>query len=250
MPPASHYDTHGHGYSRHRRAEPRIAARIHAALGDARTVVNVGAGAGSYEPEDRYVLAIEPSATMRAQRPAHLVPAISAYAEALPLDDASVDAAMAIITVHHWEDVARGLRELRRVARGPVVVLTLDLDAFGGYWLVADYGPELLAVERKLFPGPAEIAAALGDARIEPIPVPAGCQDGFVEAYYGRPEAYLDASVRSAQSVWRRLAPGVESRIVAALSDDLASGAWDDRHGSLRSQPEYESTLRLIVAGG
>jgi SAM-dependent methyltransferase len=243
------YDRHGHGYADHRRADPRIAARIHAALGEARKVVNVGAGAGSYEPEDRYVLAIEPSATMRLQRPPRLAPAIDARAEALPLDDASVDAAMAIITVHHWDEPGRGLRELRRVSRGPVVVLTFDIETLGSYWLVADYAPELLAAERECFPSVGEIVDALGGAQVEAVPVPADCRDGIVEAYYGRPEAYLDPAVRAAQSVWRRLPAGVETRTVAALAEDLASGAWDQRHGTLRDRGEYDAALRLIVAG-
>src|SRR6185503_6548509 len=155
------YDAHGQGYARQRRADPRIAALVHAALGPARTVVNVGAGAGSYEPEDRHVIAIEPSKAMRAQRPARLSPAIDAVAENLPLDDDSVDAAMAMITIHQWTDAERGLAELRRVARGPVVVLTFDGEALDRFWL-ADYAPELIAAERSRFPSIASIRAALG----------------------------------------------------------------------------------------
>jgi SAM-dependent methyltransferase len=241
------YDRLGHGYARHRRADTRIGVRIHAALGDARAVVNVGAGAGSYEPADRYVLAIEPSATMRSQRPQRLAPAIAARAEALPLDDGSVDAAMAILTVHHWDDAVAGLRELRRVARNRVVVVTFDIDVLARYWLLTDYLPEALDDDRERFPTIAEITHALGGASVEQVPVPADCTDGFFEAYYARPEALLDPNVRAAQSAWPRLPPGVEERAIAALAEDLESGEWDRRHGHLRHTDSYEAALRLIT---
>jgi SAM-dependent methyltransferase len=243
------YDRHAADYQRHRQADPRIAARILATLGDARTVLNVGAGSGSYEPEDRYVLAVEPSAGMRAQRPAHLAPAVIASTEALPLDDDAFDAAMAIITLHHWRDPAVGLRELRRVACGPVVVLTFDIDVLAGYWMISDYLPEALADDRERFPMIDDVADILGGARIEPVLIPADCEDGFFEAHYARPEAYLDPTLRAAQSVWPRLPEGVEQRAVAALSADLASGAWDERHGHVRAQPVYDGGLRLVVSG-
>jgi SAM-dependent methyltransferase len=242
------YDHYAAAYPRQRRADHRIAARVHAALGDARTVVNVGAGSGSYEPEDRYVLAVEPSAGMRAQRPRYLAPAIIAGAEALPLDEDSFEAAMALVTIHHWSDPTAGLRELRRVAHGPVVVLTFDIDVLADFWMLKDYLPETLADDRLRFPTIDAITTILGDARVEPVPIPADCTDGFLEAHYARPEAYLDPTVRAAQSVWPRLPEGVERRTVAALSADLASGVWDARHGHLRTQPEYEGGLRLIVA--
>lgn len=244
------YDRHGGVYARHRRTEPRIAARLHAALGAARTVANVGAGTGSYEPADRHVVAFEPSATMRAQRPRDLAPAIDARAEALPLDDDAVDAAMAIFTVHHWADQPGGLRELRRVARGPVVVVTMDGDAFAGFWFTRDYAPETLADERARFPAIGDVAAALGGARVEDLPIPADCVDGFHEAFYGRPEAFLDPAVRAGQSTWPRLPAGVEDRIVGALASDLHSGAWDARHRDLRALPEYAGSLRLVVSPG
>ena len=240
------YDRNAPAYSGNRRADPRIAARVHAALGSSRTVVNVGAGAGSYEPCDRHVIAIEPSAGMRGQRPPELAPAIDACAEALPLDDDSVDAAMAIITIHHWQDPAAGLREMRRVARGPVVVVTFDIDALADYWMIADYLPETLIDDRARFPSIDTIVDLLGGASVETIPIPLDCIDGFFEAYYGRPEAYLDPTVRAAQSVWPRMPDGVEQRAISALGKDLANGAWDAHHGHLRAQGAYEGGLRLI----
>lgn len=244
------YDGCAAAYPLQRRADPRIGARIGAALGQALTVLNVGAGAGSYEPADQLVLAVEPSAGMRAQRPARLSPAIDARAEALPFDDGAFDAAMAIVTVHHWTDPVAGLRELRRVARGTVLVLTFDVDVLADFWMISDYLPEALADDRARFPTIEAIVEILGDARVEAIAIPADCSDGFFEAHYARPEAYLDPAVRAAQSVWPRLAAGVERRATSALQEDLASGAWDARHGALRRQPTYAGALRLIVASG
>jgi SAM-dependent methyltransferase len=242
------YDAHGHGYAVHRRTDPRIAALVHAALGDARTVLNVGAGAGSYEPEGRHVLAVEPSATMRAQRPRHLATAIRGVAEALPLDDGAVDASMATITVHQWTDFARGLREMRRVTRGPVVILTFDGDALHRFWL-GDYVPELLDAERRRYPEIDAIRAALGGhAEVQVVPIPVDCVDGFTEAFYARPERFLDDAVRRSQSAWAFVQPGVEDRFVSALGDDLRSGKWDERHGSWRRLPNYDGSLRIVVA--
>ena len=244
------YDSIGHGYATIRRSDPRLERRIHAALGDARTVVNVGAGTGSYEPRDRHVVAIEPSAVMRAQRPRDLAPAIDATAERLPLDDDAVDAAMAVITIHHWAKRAAGLAELRRVARGPVVVVTFDIDVAAEVWLPRDYLPEVTERDRERFPPPAEVAEALGGARIDVLAIPADCRDGFFHAYLTRPEAYLDRAVRAAQSVWPPLPDGVEERAVGALAADLESGAWDQRHGAWRAKEEYDAGLRLVVSDG
>ncbi len=193
------------------------------------------------------MLAIEPSAGMRARRPAHLTPAIDACAEALPLDDDAVDAAMALITLHHWADPAAGLRELRRVARGPVVVLTFDIDVLASFWMLT-YLPEALADDRARFPAIETVVGILGGASVEAIPIPADCTDGFFEAHYARPEAYLDPAVHAAQSVWPRLPPGVEQHAITRLADDLASGVWDARYGCLRSQPTYDGGLRLITS--
>jgi SAM-dependent methyltransferase len=241
------YEQHGRSYARHRRPDPRIAQRIHAALGDARTVLNVGAGTGSYEPTDRWVLAVEPSATMRAQRPADAAPAISARAEALPFDDGAVDAAMACVTIHHWEPPGAGLAELRRVSRGPVVVFTFELDGLPAWQL--DYLAEGVAVERPRFPAIDDVVDALGGCtRVERIPTPGDCIDGFFEAFWRRPEALLDPSVRGAQSMWALLGLGVEDRIVARLSGALESGAWDAEHGHLRHRKSYDGALRLVIS--
>ena len=247
LPPKVDYERAGRDYARSRRADPRIAAAIHAALGDARTVLNVGAGAGSYEPDDRWVLAVEPSATMRAQRPAHAAPAIDGRAEALPLDDDAVDAAMACVTVHHWQPAAVGLAELRRVARGPVVVLTFALEHLIAWQ--RELFAEALTLEEPRFPSLDAIAEALGGTtRVEAIPVPGDCVDGFFEAYWRRPEGLLDPFVRASQSMWAVAGPEVEERCVGLLRESLESGAWDRRWGHLRTQDEYPGTLRLVVS--
>jgi SAM-dependent methyltransferase len=241
------YERHGRTYARHRRSDPRIAARIHAALGDARTVLNVGAGTGSYEPEDRWVLAVEPSATMRAQRLAGAAPAIAGRAEGLPFDDGAVDAAMACVTIHHWETPATGLAELRRVSRGPVVVFTFELDALPAWQ--HEFLREGIAKEQPRFPALADIAVALGGrTRVERIPTPGDCMDGFFEAFWRRPEALLDPEVRSAQSVWALLESREEQRVVQRLADALDSGAWDAEHGYLREQDSFPGALRLVIS--
>lgn len=248
--PAFDYERGGQQYARHRQTDPRIAAHIHSALGSAHTVLNVGAGAGSYEPQDRYVVAVEPSAVMRAQRPDHLVPALRGVADALPFDDGSFDAAMALVTVHHWPDIERGLRELRRVARGPVLVLTFDPAALDNFWN-AHYFPELIAVERARYPPIELITGALGGpCDVLPIPVPFDCVDGFQEAFYGRPEAFLDPAVRKAQSAWGFLPTGLEAQLVERLATDLRTGDWDARYGEHRRLPTFTGALRLIVGRG
>jgi SAM-dependent methyltransferase len=241
------YERHGRTYSLHRRADPRIAQRIHAALGDARSVLNVGAGAGSYEPKDRWLLAVEPSATMRSQRPPGSAPAMSASAERLPFDEDSVDAAMACVTIHHWQPVERGLAELRRVARGPVVVFTFELDALPPWQL--ELLREGIELERPRFPVVERVAEMLGGrTRIERIATPADCTDGFFEAFWRRPEALLDPEVRAAQSMWALLDPATEQAIVSRLARSLDSGAWDAEHGHLRAMDSFDGALRLVVS--
>ncbi|MFC8191012.1 class I SAM-dependent methyltransferase [Cellulomonas sp. NPDC057328] len=245
------YERHGQGYAVLRRPDLRIEARVHAALGAARTVLNVGAGTGSYEPADRYVLAVEPSATMRAQRPATAAPAVDATAERLPFDDDSVDAAMAMVTIHQWTDVEQGLREMRRVSRGPVVVLTVDAPALRRFWL-ADYFPEVIALDETRFPAIDRVvdvlAAGSAEVRVDVVPVPLDCVDGFGEAFYGRPEAFLDPEVRAATSGFGLADAAAVQRGVDRLADDLAGGAWDRAHGHLRTQAEYEGAMRLVIA--
>jgi hypothetical protein len=241
------YETHGAGYAVQRRADPRIAALVRAALGDARTVLNVGAGAGSYEPGDRHVVAVEPSPAMRAQRPPERVPAVAAVAEDLPFDDGAFDAAMATVTVHQWSDLERGLSELRRVSRGPVVILTFEGDALDRFWL-ADYAPELISAERARYPSMALLADALGEGTsVRSVPIPSDCVDGFTEAYFARPERFLDDAVRRSQSAWGFVDDDAEARAVAQLAADLASGAWDRRYGALRTQAKFDGSLRLVV---
>ena len=241
------YDAIGGAYTATRRTEPRIAAQVWNALGDARTVLNVGAGIGSYEPPGREVTAVEPSAVMRAQRPAAAAPCVAAAAESLPFEDQSFDAAMAFSTVHHWQDPIAGLREMRRVARR-VVVFTFDAsDAEWRrrFWLIRDYLPEVAGLVAGW--SLAELADAIG-ARTEPVLIPWDCADGFFEAYWRRPEAYLDDHVRRAVSMWTRVGPEAEQRAVRSLRDDLASGRWAERNRELADLDAAELGLRLLVA--
>ncbi len=242
------YDTIGRGYTGQRRADPRLAATIRAALGDARSVVNVGAGGGSYEPADLSVLAVEPSREMIRQRPAGAAPAVQAVAERLPLADGSVDAALAVLTLHHWTDRAAGLAELARVARRRVVLVTWDPARAGDFWLTRDYLPAVVERDAAIFPPLAELEGAFGGARAAPLPVPHDCTDGFLGAYWRRPEAYLEPAVRSAMSTFARLAPATLAAGLARLADDLTTGRWDARLGHLRAQPEADLGYRLVVA--
>jgi SAM-dependent methyltransferase len=240
------YDTIGATYSVTRRIEPRIAAQVWAALGDARTVLNVGAGTGSYEPSDREVTAVEPSAVMRAQRPAGAARCVAATAESLPFEDQSFDAAMAFATVHHWRDPIAGLLEMRRVARRVVVFTCDNTDRSWRrrLWLTRDYLPDV-AVSRVGLA--TELARTIG-ARMEPVLIPLDCADGFFEAYWRRPEAYLDENVRRGISVWASVGPDAEQRAVRSLRDDLASGRWVERNRDLLDLEAAELGLRLLIA--
>ncbi|TMK99490.1 MAG: class I SAM-dependent methyltransferase [Actinobacteria bacterium] len=239
------YDRIGTTYTRTRVEDPRIAAAIHAALGDARTVLNVGAGTGSYEPLDRELVAVEPSTVMIAQRPPRAAPVVQARAEALPFADSSFDAAMAVLSDHHWEDRPLGLRELRRVARRRVVVFTWDRALAEEFWLTREYLP---ASKRQLGLAIEEIADCLGGARIEPVAIPHDCRDGFYHAYWRRPDAYLDERVRAGISVFARVDERKTTEMVSRLEADLASGAWQERNAALLDLEQIDLGYRLLIA--
>jgi SAM-dependent methyltransferase len=243
------YDAIGCGYAATRREDPGIAALIHEALGDARAVVNVGAGAGSYEPRDRDVIPIEPSEVMIAQRDPGLPQAVRAGAYPLPLADRSVDAAMAILTVHHWdEDQERGVHELRRVARGPVVILTFDPEVAALMWLIADYFPEIVELDRRTCPPPETLASWLGGAaQIRVVPISRDTPDWSLGSFWAHPERVLDPEARASTSGFARMPPDVVERVVEAVGRDLHDGTWDARHGHLRELDEYDAGLRLVV---
>lgn len=246
MPPTI-YDTIGRQYGNQRRPDPRIARQLLMGLGDARSVLNVGAGTGSYEPLDRTVVAVEPSAVMVSQRAADAAPAVRAQAEALPFRDQSFDAVMAVLTLHHWTDRIGGLAECARVARQRAVLLTWDPDA-NAFWLVRDYLPGFAVEDRRRFPKMTEYADGFGPGvrvDISPVPVPHDCQDGFLGAYWARPSAYLDPAVQSGISSFAQAdaRPGL-----SRLADDLASGAWQARYGDLLKQDTEDLGYRLVTA--
>ena len=243
------YDRIGRTYSSTRVADPRIAAQIRNALGSAERVVNVGAGTGNYEPDDRFVVAVEPSRTMLTQRAPGSAPAIRAGAEALPFSAGAFDAALATLTAHHWADLDAGLREMQRVARRQVVFY-FEPDWADRLWLVHEYFPEVRDLEsERRAPDGARLASVLDVRRIEPILVPADCRDGFGGCFWNRPEAYLDPIVQEGMSFFAQLDPDRRRRGTERLRDDLASGAWDDRHGHLRALDEIDIGYRLLVAG-
>lgn len=244
------YEQIGHGYARSRREDPWLAKRIHEALGDAATVVNVGAGAGSYEPGDRHVVAIEPSDVMAAQRPAGLAPAIRASAGDLPLRDRSVDAAMAILTIHHWDSEQEcGVRELRRVARGPVVILTYDPQISGQMWLIADYLPDVARLDQRIFPSIDTLARWLGGSTIvETAEIPRDTPDWTLGSVWAHPERVLDPDARNATSGFARMDAQIVQRVVQAVERDLRNGLWDRRYGRLRQLQALDVGLRLLVS--
>jgi SAM-dependent methyltransferase len=242
----SDYDRIGVSYHLTRRPDPRIGAAIAEALGDARSVVNVGAGTGGYEPSDREVLAVEPSATMIAQRPPAAAPVIQASAEALPLADDSFDAALAVNTVHHWTNLRAGLRELRRVARKRVVIFLRDPKRGSVFWL-NDYFPALDRAD-KLAAIVATIEHELRPVALVPVPLPRDCVDGLFSAYWARPEMYLDDDVRRNISNFALAEEDDVAKGVSRLKADLRSGAWDRRYGHLRALPELNLGHRLLIA--
>ena len=246
------YDRIGVGYGEIRRPDPRIATQIETALGDARAVLNVGAGTGCYEPLNREVTAVEPSAEMIAQRPSGSVPVVQASAEELPFGNGSFDAAMAILSDHHWRKRAIGLREMRRVARHRVLILNADPSLVACFWLTQDYLPGVVGLipERYRQAGywRQELRRLLGEVTVRVVPVPRDCHDGFYQAYWGRPRAYLDARVRRGISIFHRL-PESEVRIAMdRLADDIDDGTWEERQGAPLGKPELDVGLRLVVA--
>jgi SAM-dependent methyltransferase len=237
------YDAIGRGYRTHRRPDPRLGAAVARALGEARTVVNVGAGAGSYEPADRAVLAVEPAAAMIAQRPPGSAPVVQASATDLPLRDGACDAAMAVLTIHHWPDRARGLSELRRIARRRVVLLTWD-PMSTPFWL-EEYVPQVWMLDRPIFPTMDELRRELGSIEVQPLPVPHDCVDGFMGAYWRRPASYLDPDVRGAMSTFSKIADAGTG--LARLRRDLDDGSWRRRHRALLELTELDLGYRLVI---
>ncbi len=240
------YDHIGAGYTVTRRPDPRVEAQILDALGGARSMVNVGAGAGAYEPRDRPVIAVEPSATMIRQRKPGPALAVQAAAEALPLGDGSVDAALAVLTVHHWTDPDLGLAELRRVARRRVVILTWDQDVWESFWLIREYLPGVGRVDGRRAVPLARIISSLGGGQIMEVPIPHDCTDGFHGAFWRKPAAYLDARVRAGISTYALMPADELARGVDRLRADLESGAWEARHGDLLQREQLDLGYRLV----
>ncbi|MCM0638886.1 class I SAM-dependent methyltransferase [Cellulomonas wangsupingiae] len=240
------YDDIGRTYTATRQADPRIAAQIDRALQGASTVVNVGAGTGSYEPPTT-VVAIEPSLTMIDQRPVGAAPAVCAVAESIPLEDDAVDAALAVLTVHHWTDLERGIAEMRRVARRRVVVLTFDETMTRDFWLLRDYLPAAREYDRAHAVPMGRLVAALGPCEVEAVPVPHDCVDGFAAAWWRRPAAYLDPAVRAGISVLSRVGDAEIRRGLERLEHDIATGAWAERYADLLALDELDAGYRLVT---
>lgn len=240
------YDAIGAGYGRTRRADPRIAAALWQALGDANAVANIGAGTGSYEPPDREVIAVEPSAVMIAQRPSTAAPVVQGVAERIPLPDGSVDVAMAVFSDPHWDDPGAGLAEMRRIARDRVVALTIDHTVGDHFWLLRDYLPEYRAVRSRETDTLCRLGSAQG-ATVEVVPVPWDCEDGFFRAFWRRPRAYLDPTIRAGISVFHRLSPDYVTAAMGQLAFDLSSGEWRERYAELLDLEELDLGIRLLT---
>jgi SAM-dependent methyltransferase len=248
MSVAELYDRIGTGYALGRRTDPRWMTEILAAVGDVRSIVDVGAGTGSYEPGDRPVFAVEPSTEMIRQRPASAGPAVRAVAEALPIRSMAVDAALAVLTVHHWPDWRLGLRELRRIAPRQVV-LAYDTRRHTEFWFVREYVPEIADLELGR-PSADDIADELGAESVTPLPLPWDFTDGVFPAHWRRPAAYLEPGVRQACSALVQTDPEAVDRGIRRLRDDLHSGRWHDEHQDLLGLDEWDAGFRLIVSHG
>ena len=244
--PTHRYDTIGRGYTTFRRPDPRIARQIWAAVGEADRIVNVGAGTGSYERTDRRMVAVEPSAVMVSQRDGR-IPVVRATAESLPFPDDSFDVALALMTVHHWADLRRGLDELRRVARRQIV-FTFDPAIHGSLWVFSEYVPAAVGLDDDT---PLDlILEALETERVEVVPTPADCTDGFASAYWRRPEGYLSPTARANISAFARLDQRLVDPGMTRLARELASGAWQKRHADLMTKADFDAGLRLVIGGG
>jgi SAM-dependent methyltransferase len=242
------YDQIGQGYPATRQPDARIARAIRRALGDARQVVNVGAGSGSYESTDLTVVAVDSSHAMLGQRPPGAAPAIQAVAEHLPFADKAFDAALAVLTLHHWDDLDAGLAELCRVIRDRVVIVTWDPAARDRFWLTTEYFPTIVEFDLRRFPGMERLAAQLPHVTVEPLLIPHDCQDGFLGAFWRRPEAYLDPAIRQAMSGFAQLPDGAIAAGLARLADDLQTGRWDARFGALAALETVDLGYRIVIA--
>jgi hypothetical protein len=241
------YDSIGQTYRATRRADPRIASAIVNALGDVASVVNVGAGAGSYEP-GQTIAAVEPSRVMIAQRPPGSAPAVQAVAEQIPLRDQCADAALAVLTVHHWSDVAAGVAEMRRIARRRLVFFTWWPQDFASFWLLSEYLPEAARADAAMTEPLGVLARQLGEAEVRPVPVPHDCADGFAAAYWRRPEAYLDPAVRAGISILAKTGDEALRGGLSRLADDLRTGRWHDTHADLTQLDSLDVGYRLVIA--
>ena len=239
----STYDQIGSGYRQTRKEDPRVASLIASELRSAGTVLNVGAGTGSYEPADRFVVAVEPSHVMLRQRPSEAAPAVQAIAERLPFRDDAFDAALAVLTVHHWSDQHAGLKELSRVARDRIVLLTWD-PSNEGFWLMRDYFPAFLEADRKRLPPVDRLLSFVEDAQVITVPIPHDCADGFLGAYWRRPWAYLNADIRKGISSF---ATCLDLSPLQRLAEDLDSGEWRRRYSDLLEADELDIGYRLVV---
>jgi SAM-dependent methyltransferase len=241
------YDVIGLGYTQARRSDPWIARRITDALRGASSIVNVGAGAGSYEPSDRPVVAVEPSTVMIRQRPPGAAPVVRAVAEAMPFADDSFDAVLAVLAIHHFSDRVVGLREMARVARERVVILAWDPDKWAEFWLVRDYFPAIAHLDRDRTMSPGAMTKVLGNADVQPVPIPADCVDGFTGAFWRRPHAYLDPRVRGAMSTFASIGARARDEGLERLAADLRDGSWRRRNSPILERDELDIGYRLLV---
>jgi len=238
------YDSIGKKYRNYRRPDFRIGTAVSNWLPDGGSIVNIGAGVGSYEPVDRKVVAVEPSSVMIRQRPMNSAPVIQACAEALPFKDNSFECAMGILTIHHWSNIERGLGEALRVSRGKILLITW-IGFVNHFWLL-DYFPEMKIIDESMFPSIGQLSDWIGPVESMTVPIPHDCSDGFLCAYWQRPEAYLSEDVRRAISTFSRIHNISEG--IARLKADLDSGLWEERYGYLLHEKEIDFGYRLVLS--